>query len=449
MGRIRVLPETVQNKIAAGEVVERPASVVKELVENSIDAGATSVAVEIEDGGHRLIRVTDDGCGMDEEDLVASMQRHATSKISSADDIFAIKSFGFRGEALPSVGSVSRMSIHTAVHGQPSGHELRVEGGELIRIAPAQSRRGTRIEVRDIFYNTPARRKFLRSGAAEATQTLAVMTRLALGNPGLAFRLQNGDKITLAVEPKTSQMERIRDIFGTDLAEKMLPFARNVNDQLSFDGFVARPPESNRNSSFIYLLVNNRWIRSFGLFRALADAFQGAIQPRHYPKAVVNITVNPERIDVNVHPAKEEIRFDDERALIGGIKQAIREALGMAGGTTTFHAVAAAAPAAQPKPAGTVDKSQLPDRGQPGLGFKSNLAGNKQDLSKLDLKKARDYIRRSGEKADGPNAAAPEPPPAGSYDGGGATASPPRREAASESDRAAYPETETISPFST
>ncbi len=202
MAKIRVLPVTVQNKIAAGEVIERPASVVKELVENAIDAGAVSIAVEMEDGGHRLVRVSDDGCGMDEEDLVACMQRHATSKIREVEDIFRIASFGFRGEALPSIGSVSRMTISSCPVGAGEGHELVVEAGRLVRITPAAPRKGTRVEVRDIFYNTPARRKFLRTPAAEHTRATEMLTRLALGNPGVGR--QTNASSSLSNRPRRS-----------------------------------------------------------------------------------------------------------------------------------------------------------------------------------------------------------------------------------------------------
>ncbi len=198
MGLIKVLPETVQNKIAAGEVIERPASVVKELAENALDAGATQVSVDLEDGGHRLVRVVDNGRGMDENDLVASLQRHATSKIRDVDDIFRIATFGFRGEALPSIGSVSRMTIATCLPGAGEGREIVVEAGKSIRLGPSAPRQGTRVEVRDIFFNTPARRKFLRTPASEVTRASEVLTRLALGNPGVGFRLQAGDRIILA-----------------------------------------------------------------------------------------------------------------------------------------------------------------------------------------------------------------------------------------------------------
>ncbi|MDR2392109.1 MAG: DNA mismatch repair endonuclease MutL [Planctomycetota bacterium] len=327
MGRIQVLPETVQNKIAAGEVVERPASAVKELVENALDAGATSVAVELDEGGHRLIRVSDDGRGMDEDDLVLALQRHATSKIRDVDDIFRIASFGFRGEALPSLASVSRLNVVSCPEGGEEGREIAVEGGKIIRLSPAPARRGTRVEVRDIFFNTPARRKFLRQPSSESSRTGETLTRLALGNPEVAFRFQANGRLLMGVRPAGSQMERAADLFGRDEAVRFTPFALDASAGLSISGFFSRPPRSCRNSRDIYILVNRRWIRSPALARAMADAFQGTLPPRGYPFAVVNLDIDPARVDVNVHPTKEEVRFEQESLVIGGLRRAVKEAL--------------------------------------------------------------------------------------------------------------------------
>ncbi|MDR3077761.1 MAG: DNA mismatch repair endonuclease MutL, partial [Planctomycetota bacterium] len=344
MGRIAVLPETVQNKIAAGEVIERPASVVKELVENSLDAGAGLAAVEMEEGGHRLIRVSDDGCGMDESDLVASLERHATSKIHEVEDIFRIATFGFRGEALPSIASVSRLGIVSCPEGCAEGRELLAEGGKLTRLSPAPPTRGTRIEVRDIFFNTPARRKFLRQPASENSQAGEVITRLALGNPQASFRLQVNGRITLAVRPASSQLERIGDIFGREAAERLVPFAREVAEGLSIHGFFAKPPRSGRNSRSVYILMNRRWIRYPALARTVADAFQGALPPREYPFAIINLDLDPARVDVNVHPAKEEVRFEREGLLLSGARQAILEALSKLASLPTLAGLSGGAP---------------------------------------------------------------------------------------------------------
>lgn len=420
MATIRILPETVQNKIAAGEVIERPASVVKELVENAIDAGATMVAVELEDGGHRLIRVSDDGAGMDEEDLVACTQRHATSKISDVDDIFRINTFGFRGEALPSIGSVSRMAIATCREGEKEGHELVIEAGKMIRVSPSAPRKGTRVEVRDIFFNTPARRKFLCQPSSESTRAGEVITRLALGNPTVGFRLQTNERITLAVKPAASQRERLADLFGADLETKLVPFANDITEGLAVCGFFARPPHSRRNSKDIYVLVNKRWIRYYGLAKAVADAFQGILPPREYPFAIVNIMVDPSRVDVNAHPAKEEVRFEQANILISGVKRAVREALAKLAEIPTAAVVAGGAQYALPPTRPREERSAAPSSftRQNALHFpRREGAAMTGALSGQDFQAIRERIRSGDEPAVSPAAAAapfpatPEPPP--------------------------------------
>lgn len=416
MAKIHVLPVTVQNKIAAGEVIERPASVVKELAENAIDAGAAHVAVELEEGGHRLIRVSDDGGGMDEDDLIASMQRHATSKIKDVEDIFHIASFGFRGEALPSIGSVSRLAIATCLPGAGEGHELLVEAGRILRVTPAPPRRGTRVEVRDIFHNTPARRKFLRTAAAESTRASEFLTRLALGNPGVGFRLQSGDRLTLSLQSAPNQLDRIKDIFGDRTAAGLVPFSGDIAPGLAVSGFFAKPPASRRNSKDIYILVNRRWIRFYGLARAAADAFQGILPPREYPFAVINLDVDPTRVDVNAHPTKEEVRFDQEGLIIAGVKRAIREALaGVAAVPTAInltqsgHLPRSESPfALHAAPAREADDQKALD--MPGTLSRARSG----DFSGFDLSAARERLRGTGSrdilhfsKAGAPDATSP------------------------------------------
>ena len=405
-----MLPETVQNKIAAGEVIERPASVVKELAENAVDAGATMVAVELEEGGHRLIRVSDDGNGMDEEDLVACMQRHATSKINDVDDIFRISTFGFRGEALPSIGSVSRMNITSCPAGGAEGRELVVEAGKLVRVSPAAPRKGTRVEVRDIFFNTPARRKFLRQPASEGTRASEILTRLALGNPGCGFRLQTNGRITLAVNPAATLLDRIGDLFGQDMAARLVPFSNDIADGLPIDGYFARPPFSRRNSTDIYILVNRRWIRYYGLAKAMADAFQGILPPREYPFAIVNLTVDPARVDVNVHPTKEEVRFEQQNILVGGVKRAIREALEKVATLPTIATVTpgrGTPPAARDAAARETSPAFVPSNGtQKKLDMPGNFARRgTSDFSGLDLDAIRERIR--GDERREPSGAQP------------------------------------------
>ncbi len=327
MGFVKLLPETVQNKIAAGEVVERPASVVKELVENAIDAGATTISVDLEDGGHRLIRVSDNGSGMSEEDLVLALERHATSKIADVDDIFHITSLGFRGEALPSIASVSRTTITTCLPGQTVSSQIQVDGGITTRLSPEKSRRGTVVEVRDIFFNTPARRKFLKAPSSDNRKAAEVVTRLALAYPDLGFRLQLDGKIAFAVHPAADQLERIRDIFGDARAKKLLPIVRDSAEGVSVSGFIGAPPQNSRSMGDMYFLVNRRWIKHVGLAKAVANAYKDSLPPRSYPFAIINLAIDPERLDVNAHPTKEEIRFDNEYLVKSSVTAAVGEAL--------------------------------------------------------------------------------------------------------------------------
>ncbi|MBP5232792.1 MAG: DNA mismatch repair endonuclease MutL, partial [Planctomycetes bacterium] len=324
MTEIRVLPEVVQNKIAAGEVVERPASVVKELVENAIDAGASEVTVEIAAGGAELIRVTDDGRGMGAADLALAVERHATSKIRDIDDIFHIHTLGFRGEALPSIGSVARLTIATATPGAAEGAALTVEGGKRQAVRPAPPRRGTVVEVSNLFFNTPARRKFMKSPAAEVAAAGEVITRLALAHPEVAFRLDNNGRRSLELPAAPDLETRIAALFGK---MALLPVDHDSAQGVKITGFIAEPPESRSQSRFIYTLLNGRWFRHPGIARAVADACAGNLPPRRYPFAVLCFAIDTERVDVNAHPAKEVIRFENEALIVGGASHAVREAL--------------------------------------------------------------------------------------------------------------------------
>ncbi len=324
---IHVLPDVVQSKIAAGEVVERPASVVKELVENSLDAGAGRIVIAVDEGGQKLIRVVDDGCGMNEADLVLCVQRHATSKIRDVEDIFRISSMGFRGEALPSIGSVSKLEISSAVRGAESGFTIRMQGGKNTEVMPAQPVPGTTVEVRDLFFNTPARLKFMKRASAETAAVTELLTRIALANPGVAFCLTSNNRKVIDLPAGQRLRERVAALFGADISSRLVEINSDTGDGLCIDGFVARPPESRANSRGIYTYVNRRWIRHAGFTRVVRDAFQGALPARRYPVAVVFVQVNPASVDVNVHPAKEEVRFADERMVTGKLRRAIDDAL--------------------------------------------------------------------------------------------------------------------------
>lgn len=415
MGIIATLPESVQNKIAAGEVIERPASCIKELAENSMDAGATMVEIEIEEGGRTYIRVSDNGCGMDEEDVVACMQRHATSKIRHAEDIFHISTYGFRGEALPSIGSVSRLTIVTGTDQNAEGRELVVEGGRSVRLAPAAPRRGTTIEVRDIFYNVPARRKFLRQPAAESARVADVVTRLALGSPKTGFRLISNGRMTVAVNPAPDLRTRISDLFGRQIGDALAPFGADITDGLSVHGFFARPPHRCANSRDIYILANNRWIRSYALARAVTDAFGGILPPRTYPFMVICLDVDPERVDVNVHPTKEEVRFEQERLIFGGVRHAVQNALQDVGALTAASAFAAA-PAT---PQTTEEQQELPlpssfaarpDAARPAARRHADLASSNRPFAHADMDALRTRVR-SVDTMPLPPASPPEPAP--------------------------------------
>jgi len=323
---IVVLPEVVQNKIAAGEVVERPASVVKELVENAVDAGSNRITVELESGGHRLIRISDNGCGMNENNLVRSIERHATSKIRDVEDIFRITTMGFRGEALPSIGSVSKLKISTAPHEAETGHVLLVDGGKTERLSPCPPTNGTTVEVRDLFFNTPARKKFMKHPPAEVSAVSEILTRIALAHPHISFAMINDGKKTISLPSHGSLAERIAALFGSDIAGKLIPVDHEV-EGLRIEGFVARPPESRPTSRGLYVFLNHRWIRHAGMAHVVADAFQGTLPPRRFPFGVLYLQLDPQRVDVNVHPTKEEVRFENDRLVLGSVRRAVDDAL--------------------------------------------------------------------------------------------------------------------------
>ena len=406
-GKVKILPETVQNMIAAGEVVERPASVVKELVENALDAGARNISVEVEDGGHRLIRVSDDGSGMNEDDLVLALERHATSKVASIDDVFKVSSMGFRGEALPSIASVSRTLIASCPAGDTAAHEVLVEGGLTKRLSPAKARKGTLVEVRDLFFNTPARRKFLKKPPYENRQTIETMIRLALAWPAIGFRLQVDGLISFTAHPGQTLHDRILDIFAEGWGKKLLPVKRDTTEGLSVDGYIAAPPKISRNRASLYILVNNRWIRDYKLATALARAAKGFFPAEGYPCGVVNLRLDPERIDVNVHPAKEEVRFDHEdlvkNAAIAALRDALRHNLGPDGAApATAHAPPTMPPPLHPQQPVPASRTGAPDREGARMHNAETPRGapdfraRKDDWSGFDAQTMRERVRAGG-----------------------------------------------------
>jgi DNA mismatch repair protein MutL len=334
MSKVRVLDDTTANQIAAGEVVERPAAAVKELVENALDAGARRILVELDEGGKYLIRVTDDGSGMTQEDAVLSLQRHATSKIRTADDLWAITTMGFRGEALPSIASVSQMSIVTKIAGddEAPGVKVRCAGGVLEEVSEVGARAGTSITVENLFYNVPARLKFLKSSSTELNHIVELMQRLALARPDVAFRLLHGGGEVFASGGSGVAMDACVHVFGRETARHLVPLDYE-SAGLHVTGFISTPAALKTSRSAQHTFVNRRFVRSKAVTRALDEAYK-SVQTLHgtrYPPAVVMIEVDPAQVDVNVSPTKTEVRFTREGDIYAAVYKAVQEAL-MAGG---------------------------------------------------------------------------------------------------------------------
>ena len=324
--RISILPDAVADQIAAGEVVERPASVVKELVENALDAGATLVRIGVEQGGKTLIEVADDGHGMDRDDAVLALDRHATSKIRSAADLVGIRSFGFRGEALPAIASVSRFSLVTS-EGGDGATDVSVTGGRMDAVNPASRVRGTTVSVRGLFFNTPARRKFLRSVPSETRAVTDVVATLALTYPGVGFELETDGVQRIAVPPGQDAAERLASVWGRDLAGTLVPVGHAIGG-VRIEGFAQRPGDARPTGRRVQLFVNGRPFRDNFLVRAAEAGYRAAIHPGDRPSLLLNILVAPGDVDVNVHPAKLEVRFRDRIGVERVAEEAVRLAIG-------------------------------------------------------------------------------------------------------------------------
>ncbi|TFG46748.1 MAG: DNA mismatch repair endonuclease MutL [Gemmatimonadales bacterium] len=341
--RISILPDAVADQIAAGEVVARPASALKELVENAIDAGATRVRIAIENGGKTLIEVADDGCGMGREDAVLSLDRHATSKIRSAADLTGVTTFGFRGEALPAIGSVSRLTLTTAEEGD-EGTELQVVGGRLEHVGPVARQRGATVIVRGLFFNTPARRKFLRSAASESRAAYEAVATLALAHPAVGLEFTQDGQARLAAPPGQEETDRLVAVWGRDLVGTLVgvDYAAGA---FRISGFVQRPGDASPTGRRTQLFVNGRPFRDPFLVRAAEAGYRAAIHPGDRPSLYLRIDLAPEEVDVNVHPSKMEVRFRDRIGLERTMEDAVRQAIG---------ALVAAAPVGdwRPMPAG-------------------------------------------------------------------------------------------------
>lgn len=323
MGRIQQLSPSVVNKIAAGEVIERPASVVKELLENSVDAGARRIDVRLEQGGSEVIRIADDGCGIAADELTLAVASHATSKIRSAEDLFSIGTLGFRGEALASIAEVSRLLIRSRVAGSDAGAELEVVGGSARPVAPVGCPIGTTIEVRNLFFNTPVRHKFLRSAQTEMGHSIEAVTRLALAYPHIHFTLTHNGRLVHDLPPMTDVRSRIASFFGEELANDLIEI-HSEHENVTLRGFVANPMHSRATGRMQYLFLNGRAIRDRALQHALGEAYRGLLLTGRQPICFLRLEMPAEMVDVNVHPTKQEVRFQDSGRLYSQLLGTLR-----------------------------------------------------------------------------------------------------------------------------
>ncbi len=380
MGRIRVLSDQVANKIAAGEVVERPASVVKELLENSLDAGALELRVEVDTGGRRLIRVTDNGCGMLRDDALLAFERHATSKLRDVKDLLSIATLGFRGEALPSIASVSRLLLETRSEDESTGTRIEIAGGKILKCDEAALAGGTSITVRDLFYNVPARKKFLRSDQTELAHIASLVTHYSLAHPEKNFRLLNGANELLSATPVSTLTERVYQVFGSRTLEELIDlgelereltlppayvppseaiaeFRRELDEpatrKFRLKGLVSRPQVQKGNRNSIFIFVNRRLIRDRLLLHALSSAYHNLIPPGSYPFALLFLECDYGEVDVNVHPSKTEVRFRHQSFVHDFVRDAIRERLIETRPAPTFS------PGATPQPAAALPYSEF------------------------------------------------------------------------------------------
>ena len=323
---IQQLPPHVAAQIAAGEVIERPASVVKELVENSLDAGAARVGVSIREGGVTEIRVTDDGCGIAADELDLAFRHHATSKLSTVEDLHTVSTLGFRGEALPSVAAVARVVCTTRQPDSQAGARIEFRHGARVAQRPEGCPPGTSVQVADLFGDLPARRNFLRSAPAEAARVQEVITRYALAHPEVRFTLAVDEREAINTPGSGRLQDAILSLYGHEVAGRMLPVSR-TDGEVSVDGYTSAPELNRRNRSYTTLLVNRRWVYDRSIYYAIEQAYQGTLPDRRFPLAVINIAVPPEQVDVNSHPTKREVRFRNGDRLFSLVQRAVREAL--------------------------------------------------------------------------------------------------------------------------
>ena len=326
MSKIRILPEIISNKIAAGEVVERPASVVKELVENALDADSTKIVIEVERGGRRLIRVSDNGGGMGRDDALLALERYATSKIASDTDLFSIRSLGFRGEALPSIAAVSRFTIVTREKRSDAGTEIRVSGGKIEQVADIGAPPGTMITVENLFFNTPARRKFMKSITTEMGHVADIVAAIALGRPEVYFRLMHDGRILKSWPAAADRLDRVADVLGAGLRGDLYPVGRQAEFG-SVSGWVSDPKQFRSTSRGVFIFVNGRHVRDRVIQHALFAGYRQRLVKGQYPVATLFITIPYDQVDVNVHPTKNEVRFAQQRSIHDLVQSAVAETL--------------------------------------------------------------------------------------------------------------------------
>ena len=322
---ITVLPDHIANQIAAGEVIQRPASAVKELLENAVDASATAIQLIVNDAGKSLVQVVDNGKGMDEEDAKRCFGRHATSKISCIEDLFCIQTMGFRGEALASIAAVAQVELRTRTAAADTGFYVEVENSQLIKTAPVAAPPGTSVAMKNLFFNVPARRNFLKSNAAEMRHIIDEFTRVALAFPAITFSLHANNQQLFQLESGTLK-QRIVQLMGASY-ESRLVTVKEETDYLTIRGFVGKPDTARKTRGEQYFFVNNRFIRSAYLHHAVMNAFQGMLAPDHFPLYVLFIDLDPQQIDINVHPTKQEIKFEDEKIVYAFVQAAVKHAL--------------------------------------------------------------------------------------------------------------------------
>src|SRR5277367_3664320 len=354
MGRIHVLSETVANQIAAGEVVERPASVVKELLENSLDAGSTRIKIQVEAGGKKLIQITDNGCGMVRDDALLAFERHATSKIKDAEDLLSVTTLGFRGEALPSIASVSRLHLETRAPDENSGTVIEINGGKIFKVEEAGLPAGTSITIRDLFFNTPARKKFLKAESTELSHIASLVTHYALAHPDKHFELHSATNAILVAPPVAGYSERVYQVFGKEVLDQLIPVAamqplahvglpqpppwrRQAEDEedarlstpgeMRVHGFVSKPEIQKLNRNSIYVFINGRLIRDRLIQHAITEAYRNIIPPSVFPVVLLFLEMPSEEVDVNVHPSKTEVRFRQQSVVHDFVRDTVRSTL--------------------------------------------------------------------------------------------------------------------------